>query len=78
MPVFMVPRRRASGSSCAGVASALLAVFTLKALVFIRRGDLGGLKEITAAEQPALFAFLYRLADEAGAPRPRKVFVSRA
>ncbi|CAN7350585.1 M48 family metallopeptidase [Polaromonas sp. LjRoot131] len=60
----------------AGVASALLAVFMLKALVFIRRGDLGGLKEITAAEQPALFAFLYRLADEAGAPRPRKVFVS--
>jgi Zn-dependent protease with chaperone function len=59
-----------------GLGAAFLAVFMLKALVFIQRGQLGGLTEITAAEQPRLFAFLYRLADEAQAPRPARVYVS--
>ncbi|MBB3181972.1 M48 family metallopeptidase [Variovorax sp. Sphag1AA] len=60
----------------AGVGAGFLAVFMLKALVFVRRGELAGLTEITAAEQPKLFAFLYRLADEARAPRPAKVYLS--
>lgn len=59
-----------------GFGAAFLAVFMLKALVFVRRGEMGGLTEITAAEQPRLFAFLHRLADEARAPRPAKVYVS--
>lgn len=59
-----------------GLGAAFLAVFMLKALVFVRRGELGGLTEITPAEQPRLFAFLHRLADEARAPRPAKVYVS--
>lgn len=59
-----------------GLGAAFLAVFMLKALVFVRRGQLGGLTEITPAEQPRLFAFLHRLADEARAPRPAKVYVS--
>lgn len=59
-----------------GVGAAFLAVFMLKALVFVRRGQMDGLTEITEAEQPRLFAFLYRLADEARAPRPAKVYVS--
>ncbi|SCX62261.1 M48 family metallopeptidase [Variovorax sp. EL159] len=59
-----------------GLGAAFLAVFMLKALVFVRRGQMGGLTEITAAEQPRLFAFLHRLADEARAPRPAKVYVS--
>ena len=59
-----------------GLGAAFLAVFMLKALVFVRRGQLSALTEITAAEQPRLFAFLYRLADEARAPRPAKVYMS--
>lgn len=59
-----------------GLAAGFLAVFMLKALVFVRRGELGGLVEITAAEHPRLFSFLHRLADEARAPRPAKVYVS--
>ena len=59
-----------------GLGAAFLAVFMLKALVFIRRGQLSGLTEITAAQQPRLFDFLYRLADEARAPRPARVYVS--
>ncbi|MEJ8855396.1 M48 family metallopeptidase [Variovorax robiniae] len=59
-----------------GVAAGFLAFFMLKALVFVRRGELGSLTEISAADQPRLFAFLHRLADEANAPRPHKVYLS--
>lgn len=59
-------------SACA----AFLAVFMLKALFFIERGGKISDVEITATEQPRLFAFLHRLADEAGAPRPHRVFLS--
>lgn len=57
--------------------AAFLAVFMAKALVFNKRAerDTRAL-ELTPAEQPALFAFLYRLADDAGAPRPHKVYLS--
>lgn len=59
-----------------GASAAFLAVFMLKALFFVKRG--GGLDaiEITPAEQPRLFQFLHRLADEAGAPRPKRVYLS--
>jgi Zn-dependent protease with chaperone function len=59
-----------------GGCSAFLAVFMLKALVFLRRGETPDAVEVTAAEQPRLFSFLHRLADEAGAPRPNRVFLS--
>lgn len=59
-----------------GAGAAFITVFMLKALFFVRRGKLEGLVEVTEQEQPGLFAFLYRLADEARAPRPRKVFLS--
>lgn len=60
----------------AGGCASLLAVFMFKALFFVRRGGTGHDIEVTAAEQPRLFAFLHRLADEAGAPRPHRVFLS--
>lgn len=60
----------------AGVVAAFLAVFMLKALFFVNHGGSSDDIEITAAEQPRLFAFLHRLADEAGAPRPHRVFLS--
>lgn len=57
--------------------AAFLAVFMAKALVFNKRAerDTRAL-ELRPAEQPELFAFLHRLADEAGAPRPHKVYLS--
>jgi len=59
-----------------GLCAAFLAVFMLKALFFVERGGQPEDIEITAAEEPRLFAFLCQLADEAGAPRPHRVFVS--
>jgi Zn-dependent protease with chaperone function len=56
--------------------AAFLAVFMIKAFFFIKRaGDRPGV-EVTPVTQPRLFEFLYRLADEAGAPRPHRVFLS--
>ena len=60
----------------AGFGAAFLAVFMLKALFFVQhRYEIDDL-EVTAKDQPKLFEFLHRLADEAGAPRPHRVFLS--
>jgi Zn-dependent protease with chaperone function len=59
-----------------GACAAFLAIFMLKALVFVKRGSMSDDIEVTQAEQPRLFEFLYRLADEAGAPRPKRVYLS--
>ncbi len=56
--------------------SAFLALFMIKAVFFIQRGQAEGLTELTPADQPELFRFLHELADKAGAPRPHKVFAS--
>lgn len=60
----------------AGACSAFLAIFMSKALLFVQhRHEIDDI-EVTAAEQPRLFAFINRLADEAGAPRAHRVFLS--
>jgi Zn-dependent protease with chaperone function len=59
-----------------GACAAFLAVFMLKAVLFVKHGGGGDSIEITPEQQPELFRFLHRLADKAGAPRPHKVFVS--
>jgi Zn-dependent protease with chaperone function len=60
----------------AAVCAAFLAVFMLKALFFVQhRYDIEDL-EITREEQPRLFEFIDRLADEARAPRAHKVYLS--
>src|SRR5688500_2681254 len=60
----------------AAVGSAFLAVFMLKALVFIQhRYEIDDI-EITREAQPRLFDFIDRLADEARAPRAHKVYLS--
>jgi Zn-dependent protease with chaperone function len=59
-----------------GGCAAFLAIFMLKALVFVKKGSTTDDVEVTEADQPRLFAFLYRLADEAGAPRPKRVYLS--
>lgn len=47
-----------------------------KALVFMVRRDKSDDKELTKEEEPILFDFIYKVADEAKAPRPHRVFVS--
>ncbi|MCJ8345855.1 M48 family metallopeptidase, partial [bacterium] len=59
-----------------GICSIFLTLFLIKGLFFVRRGNLDNCFEITKKEQPELFRFIYRIADEAGAPRPYKVFLS--
>ncbi|MBW8811177.1 MAG: hypothetical protein JF591_20700, partial [Lysobacter sp.] len=55
----------------ASVCAAFLCVFMAKALIFTKRGGKDAQDmELKPADQPELFAFLHRLADEAGAPRP--------
>lgn len=64
-------------SLLAGLCAAFLAVFMTKALIFNKRArDTGEDLELKPQDQPELFAFLHRLADEAGAPRPHRVFLS--
>ncbi len=54
----------------------LLTVFMVKSLFTVRKtGNPGGI-EVTAEEEPKLFAFLHRLADEIGAPKPYRVFIT--
>jgi len=59
----------------AGLAASWLAVMMLKPLFSATRGEAQGV-EISSEEQPRLFGFLYRLADEARATRPHRVFLS--
>ncbi len=59
-----------------GAGAGFLAVFMLKALIFVKRGKHDGDGELRPADHPRLFAFLHRLADEARAPRPHRVFLS--
>ena len=59
-----------------GVVSAVLALFMIKSLFAIRKTqDPDGL-EVTAQDEPKLFQFLNTLADEIGAPRPHRVFLT--
>jgi Zn-dependent protease with chaperone function len=59
-----------------GAVAAFLTVFLIKALFFVNRGGEVNDMEVTREQQPGLFEFLYKLADEAGAPRPHRVFLS--
>jgi len=54
-----------------GGSAALLTVFMVNGLSFIKHGRADKHElEVTATDQPELFAFLHRLADEPKAPRP--------
>lgn len=58
------------------VSSSLLTVFMVKSLFSVKRyGDPGGV-EITAQDEPQAFEFLHQLADEIGAPKPHRVFIT--
>jgi Zn-dependent protease with chaperone function len=54
----------------------LLTVFMAKSLFAIRKaGEPRGV-EVTSKDEPLLFKFLHALADEIGAPRPHRVFIT--
>lgn len=59
-----------------GAASAFMALFMAKALFFVKRSGESYDTEIKESDHPQLFKFFYQLADEAGAPRPHKVYLS--
>ena len=64
------------GLFVAGVGAAFLSAFMIKALFFVKRGEAVEDREVTDSDEPQLFAFLNRLADEIGAPRPHRVYLS--
>ncbi|MDC8004119.1 M48 family metallopeptidase [Aureisphaera galaxeae] len=54
-----------------------LCLFMLKSLFFLSKREENPMRHyVTQKEEPVLFDFLYKLADEAGAPRPHKVFLT--
>ena len=56
---------------------AFLSLFMIKSLfIFNKRVKDPMRKYLNAKDEPVLFDYLYKLADEAGAPRPHKVFLS--
>ena len=59
-----------------GLAVAFLGVFMIKAFFFVQTKLESNDREIKEKDEPLLFDFLYKLADEAGAPRPHKVYLS--
>lgn len=60
-----------------GAGAAFLTVFMVKGIFFMKHGRAKDFEiEVTPADQPALFEFLHTLADQAGAPRPHRVFLS--
>lgn len=72
----MSPARNTFWSFVVGVLAALLGAFLLGGLFFIKTGGDSKNHEITADDEPELFAFLNALADRVGAPRPHRVFLS--
>lgn len=59
-----------------GIASLFLGIFMIKAFFFVQTKYDVQDREIKQEEEPILFDFLYKLADETGAPRPNKVYLS--
>jgi Zn-dependent protease with chaperone function len=58
------------------VPACVLLLFLVKGIFVVRRGGTDHLVEVTEADEPTLLAFVHRVADEAGAPRPHRVFLS--
>ncbi|PCJ94771.1 MAG: hypothetical protein COA50_10275 [Flavobacteriaceae bacterium] len=60
-----------------GAGFALLFLFMLKSLFFLAKREENPMRRyVQEKDEPVLFNYLYQLADEAGAPRPHKVFLT--
>ncbi|NOQ75930.1 MAG: M48 family metalloprotease [Crocinitomix sp.] len=55
----------------------VLSIFMLKSLFNFSKTKRGDMKFISPEQEPVLFDFIYKLADEAGAKRPHKVIISQ-
>jgi Zn-dependent protease with chaperone function len=55
---------------------AFFLIFLIRGLFVVKHRADPWLVEVSNTEQPLLFEFLHRLADETGAPRPHRVFLS--
>lgn len=64
------------GAALLSLPALFFLAFLLRGLFVVKHSADPTLVEITPQDQPTLFAFLYKLADETGAPRPHKVFLS--
>lgn len=53
-----------------------MGVFMIKGLFFKIKRDESRSVEITETNEPELFAFIHKVADEVGAPKPHRVFIS--
>ncbi|MGK7890729.1 MAG: M48 family metallopeptidase [Leptolyngbyaceae cyanobacterium] len=60
----------------ASLPAIFLAIFMVKALFRVKHSFQSNDIEVTPKDEPQLFEFLYRIADEAQAPRPHRVFLS--
>jgi len=59
------------------VGFAFLSIFMVKSLFFVTKRQKDLLRKyLNQKDEPVLFDYLYKLADEAGAPRPHKVFLT--
>lgn len=59
-----------------GFAAAFLGVFMIKAFFFVKTNHDVEDHQVTPSNEPLLFDYLHKLADEIGAPRPHKVYIS--
>lgn len=60
----------------AGACAGFLALFMAKGLVFFQKGGASEDMELKPKEHPRVFKFLHVIADETGAPKPHRVFLS--
>ncbi len=58
------------------IAPAFLTIFMVRGFFFTKHSGESTDIEITEADEPLLVAFVHRVADEAGAPRPHRIFLS--
>lgn len=59
-----------------GIPAGFLFLVMIKGLFVRRKMSRDALLEVTAEDEPRLLAFIHKIADETGAPRPSKVFLS--
>lgn len=60
----------------AGLSLSVLGIFMFKSLFTFRKRTKNPYRQIVKEEEPELISFIYATADEVGAPRPNKVYVS--
>lgn len=60
----------------AGVCLMVLSVFMLKSLIWFKKRSKNPYREVKPEEEPELVSFIHQVADEIGAPKPKKIYLS--